>query len=110
MEQHNTKRVWIVCAANQFTFDVGVHGPETLVVTGVRHWDGLMHRQVKAIDASLWIRKSCEVQGFVDNNGVFLTREEAWMIASNNGQIVRLVGNQTNKLAEFGTLYSENLY
>ena len=43
-------------------------------------------------------------QGFVDQFGVFLTREEAWDVASKAGQIVRRVGG------DGGCLYSENLY
>jgi hypothetical protein len=43
-------------------------------------------------------------QGFIDQFGKFLTREEAWVIASENGQIRRQVGGDQSRL------YSENLY
>lgn len=46
-------------------------------------------------------------QGFVDKNGRFLTRTEAWKVAEEAGQIIRRVGGDT---ANAGTLYSENLY
>jgi hypothetical protein len=43
-------------------------------------------------------------QGFLDNKGIFLTREEAHTVAKAAGQIVRRVGGDANRL------YSENLY
>lgn len=46
-------------------------------------------------------------QGFVDNEGNFLTREEAWKVAERCGQIIRRCGGDT---ANGGTLYSENLW
>tara|TARA_R110000765_G_scaffold67960_1_gene131423 strand:+ start:384 stop:605 length:222 start_codon:yes stop_codon:yes gene_type:complete len=45
-----------------------------------------------------------EVQGFIDQFGQFLTREEAHVIAKKNGQIVKRCGGDEK------TLYSENLY
>lgn len=47
------------------------------------------------------------VQGFVGNRGQFLTREEAWKVALDAGQIIRRVGDDDRN---GGTLYSENLY
>lgn len=44
-----------------------------------------------------------EEQGFIDQFGVFLSREEAWEVANAVGQIFRKVSGE-------GTLYSENLY
>ena len=43
-------------------------------------------------------------QGFVDQFGTFLTREEAWKVAIEAHQIIRRVGGDE------GRLYSENLY
>jgi hypothetical protein len=43
-------------------------------------------------------------QGFVDQYGNFMTREEAWEIAQAAGQIRRPEGGAP------GTLYSEHLY
>lgn len=43
-------------------------------------------------------------QGFIDQWGLFLTREEAWTVAVEKGQIRRQVNTPE------GTLYSEHLY
>lgn len=42
-------------------------------------------------------------QGFVDQYGKFHTREEAWKIAEEQGQIRQVSGRH-------GTLFSEDLY
>jgi hypothetical protein len=97
----NTRRV--VCAAMMH--------PETgFIVCGPRHHDKIMHMTLSQIDDDLndvkWI------QGFVNTWGEFLTREEAWMVACRNNQIMRYVGCQGEK--DFGMpdikLFSENLY
>jgi hypothetical protein len=43
-------------------------------------------------------------QGFVDQRGEYLTREEAFEVASKAGQIIRRCGGDE------GRLFSENLY
>ena len=43
-------------------------------------------------------------QGFVDNYGDFLTREQAWYLAEANDQI------RNRHCGQEGMLYSENLY
>jgi hypothetical protein len=45
----------------------------------------------------------CE-QGFIDQHGVFLTREEAMVIALDGDQIRRRVGGDSEQL------FSENIY
>lgn len=60
----------------------------------------VMHAMIKALPPASW--GSAE-QGFIDQRGNFLTREEAWIIAVNNNQIIR-------HLSSSGVLYSENLY
>ncbi len=99
----------IVCAANKFFFADGT----SLIVTGARHWDMLMHAQVRALPEEKWNQKikgeGGEIQGFVDKNGHFLTREEAWIVARDAEQILYLVGNQTSREGE-NKLNSENLY
>lgn len=64
------------------------------VICGPRHWDKLC----RGTGHAGW------EQGFVDQQGEFLTREEAWVIATAAGQIIRRVGNDN------GRLFSENLY
>lgn len=79
-----------------------------VVVIGARHFDGMMHRQLEAMGRK--DLKDAE-QGFIDQFGNFLTRQEAWWIAVGQGQLVRLVGSQTPESRREGAdLYSENLY
>ncbi len=80
----------VVCAANRNT----VTGE---IILGIRHWDNFMHSLIKD-------KQYQYEQGFVDQRGVFLTREEAWAVAVEANQIIRRVGGDD------GVLYSENLY
>jgi hypothetical protein len=84
------------------------------VVTGVRHTSPDMRATLRRLYGSrrlklfgMWLIKPYHLrvkeQGFVDCFGVFLSREEAWEIAFNNGQIRQQTGS-------FGTLFSEDLY
>lgn len=84
----------IVCAANKS--DIGL-------LIGVRHYDQFMQDQLRfKLDfGDHW------KQGFIDNSGNFLTRQEAWKVAEAAGQIIRRVGGDD---ANGGTLYSENIY
>lgn len=96
-----TKR--IVCAALK-------HPVYNVIICGARHHDKVMHSVMGNMDADyndhIWI------QGFINTWGEFLTREEAWLVACENNQIIKYVGNQTSD--DFGKdgvkLYSENLY
>lgn len=72
------------------------------LITGPRHYDRAMRKQMEAAEGLLWWR-GCE-QGFVDQFGIFMTREQAWEVAMEQGQIHRETG------APPGKLYSENLY
>ena len=85
----------IVCAANKF--------PDGTMILGVRHWDPIMREQARRIGYSEKSNGVCE-QGFLDNHQSFVTREEAWVIANEAGQIIRRCGGDE------GCLYSENLY
>ncbi len=71
------------------------------IITGVRHYDRLMRDHIRRAGGRVR-RLRCE-QGFVDQFGQFLGREEAWSIAEEQGQIRRDLGTS-------GTLYSEHLY
>lgn len=74
------------------------------IIVSARHYDNRMHAQVEASTKQWDITKGPVAQGFIDQFGMFLTREEAWVIAERNGQIIRRVGGDGVRL------YSENLY
>lgn len=82
----------VVCAANKLA--------SGLIVCGARHHDSIMNAQIKACDQT----HVGEVQGFIDQFGQFMTREEALVVASRQSQIRR------NSEYETDMLYSENLY
>lgn len=94
----------IICAANRI-FRVNTGGVrEELIVAGARHHDSVMNPVlIKLYDLGYW-RSEERHQGFIDQHGKFYSREEAWVIAQANNQIVRRVGGDE------GCLYSENLY
>lgn len=86
-----TRRV--VCAACRHA--------DGAIICGARHFDRVMRMQMGESD---W--RAAE-QGFIDQHGTFMSREEAWKAATEAGQILRRVGGDD---ANGGTLYSENLY
>jgi hypothetical protein len=87
----------VVCAACKFS--------NGLVIASIRHYDQVAAKQIQAMfDAGIMNNKDVPIQGFLDKNGKFLTREEAWTVATSNGQI-----DPDSRIC-FGTLYSENLY
>ncbi len=72
------------------------------IICGVRHFDRIMYDTIVARrEQQQW--KDAD-QGFVDKNGRFLSRSEAWGIAERNGQIVN------DPEWQKGTLHSEHLY
>ena len=85
----------VVCAANKF--------PDGTLILGARHWDPLMRATFKKLYSDRH-ESGLEQQGFVDQYQNFMTREEAWIVAMEAGQIIRRVGGDE------GCLYSENLY
>ena len=73
------------------------------IVPSARHGDTLMHSLITALGANF---SRC-TQGFIDQYGVFMSRQEAWKVAEAAWQIrKRVEGDATVG----GTLYSENLY
>jgi hypothetical protein len=91
----------VVCAANRSK----VTGQ---IICGARHWDHIMRQQVQWLENQPDGRKmphewSGAEQGFIDQFGRFLTRQEAFLIAQSQNQIL-YPGFDT------GTLYSEDLY
>jgi hypothetical protein len=87
---------YIVCAAMRY--------PNGFIVTGARHLDSVMHRQIPWM---LHDQHGKAVQGFIDQRGNFYDRHEAWKIAEANGQIRFRCGGDT---INGGMLFSENLY
>lgn len=81
----------IVCAAMR---------QGNIIVAGARHFDSIMLSQIKAMN----IPKRDWEQGFIDQYGNFLTREEAWGVADTAGQIKKVISGMK------GLLWSENLY
>ena len=96
------KGVVIVCAAARDEMS-------DIVLCGVRHGDDCM---VALLEDMLSFTSDCydfDTQGFVDNKGNFLTREEAWTVAYDAGQIRYICPAQTKERTG-NRLYSENLY
>ncbi len=87
----------VVCAAVQYSNGITLVAP--------RHFDAVMRDQYhRFFTQGTAPREQDGVQGFLDQHGEFLTREEAWLIAEKSGQIIRRVGGDGKKL------FSENLY
>ena len=84
----------IVAAANRL--------PCGLVVVGVRHCDSIMLAQAQAAGKTLHTRE----QGFIDNRGNYLSREEAHKMATTNGQVESWAGEPHHSRE----LFSEDLY
>jgi hypothetical protein len=82
----------VVCAA--------LRHEEGAIICGPRHFDATMMAQISAQGGD-WRRAE---QGFVDQFGRFLTRDEAWDIAKARDQLL------PNRDGILGTLYSEDLY
>lgn len=80
----------VVCAANRRKSD-------GLIICGARHWDKVMRAQ-GGCNFGNWD------QGFIDQFGDWMTREEAWVVAVEQGQIRRQVDGDTKRL------FSEHLY
>ena len=97
-EEYNIKPIpqYIVCAANRIKTKKGI-----VILTGARHWDSIMRRQAD----HLGIKGGNEEQGFIDQFGTFLTREEAMEIVKKNGQKFDKESNRGDK-----SLCSEGLY
>lgn len=95
----------IVCAALRY--------PDGTIVIGPRHFDSTMQAQMHRltvettyVDYRYGIASRPE-QGFIDQNGDFLDRRNAWIEAEKCEQIRKRVGGDT---INGGTLFSENLY
>lgn len=85
----------IVCAA--------IRATSGDIVCSARHYDMRMHNIISLMSDPDNFYTDCE-QGFIDQFGKFYTREQAYIIALNNSQIIREIGYATDKL------FSEHLY
>lgn len=83
----------VVCAALR-KFDI--------IVIGARHYDPLMRAHIAHLGSETW---STAEQGFIDQHGKYMSREEAFEVATAAGQILEKTG-YVNK----PVLYSEDLY
>lgn len=93
-----TKGRRVVCAACRSS-KTGV------MVLGPRHMDNVMRIHVLLTPDHDF--HDFDDQGFIDQWGVYMDRQEAWKVAEAANQIVYRCGGDTSK---GGTLYSENLY
>lgn len=84
----------VVCAANRNTVT-------NQIICGARHFDQIMHHQMEASGRDDWRYSE---QGFIDQHGKFLTREQAWEVAEKSGQILFCQDWLR------GSLHSEHLY
>ena len=86
----------IVCAA--------IRAEDGDLLLGIHHYSQDMLKEIEARpDGEKFYHRHKPDQGFVDQSGIYLTRDEAWIVAEAAGQIIRDCSNP-------GTLYSENLY
>lgn len=93
LKQPETPVRVVVCAANRYG---------ELIVCGARHFDMVMRAQIKAANL---VRATPE-QGFIDQWGVFMSREEALAVATAAGQI----NVRRPKNPPFDELFSEDIY
>ena len=84
----------VVCAANKET-------TTGWVFLGARHFDSAMTMQMRLANVKLSANFE---QGFIDQDGIFMSREEALTVAIAAGQRIYRCGGDEKKL------YSENLY
>lgn len=85
---------WVVCAACRW--------PDGHIISGIRHYSPDMRLSI-ALQGYNPVEVGIE-QGFIDNYGNFLTRQEAYKIAVENKQY------RPYEPFTPGTLYSEDLY
>ena len=91
----------VVCAA--------IRAKDGDIIIGVRHYDRHMHDQINMrVDGAKFRNRLDEDQGFVDQFGVFLSREEAYALADRNGQLI--YPNKCASGLDGHKLYDEGLY
>lgn len=91
----------IVCAA--------IRAADGELLYGARHYDRHMLRQIEARhDGAKFHHRHDEDQGFVDQHDRWLSREEAYRLAAENGQL--LYPERCGAGLDGPKLYSEGLY
>lgn len=91
----NQRRV--VCAA--------IRASDGSLLLGIRHYSSDMHEQIRRRDdGPIFMHRTGDDQGFVDQYGVYMTRTEAYMVALLAAQIVH------PDACPGQLLYSEGLY
>lgn len=97
----------IICAAIKIEFTNQYNLNETVIVHGLRHGD-CFTTMTKMSDLPPRSER-IETQGFVDNNGVFYDRLEAFHVASACNQLSSTTKRFKEEHKE-NELYSEDLY
>jgi len=97
----------VVCAANRIIHDSFVGGE--LIVCAARHHNPLMNKVYRELGAQIGgsrgISVRTQVQGFIDQWEEFMTREEAYKVATIAGQFIDPERNHSDH-----ELFSEGLY
>lgn len=107
-EDHTFKDEGNLPRSPQFPFGVkrivgaAIRNAQGEVIAGPRHWDRTMRAIAEAIGAPRWDLGDPTIeQGFVDQDGVFYTRSEAYEVAVRVGQV---------PVSKSKSLTSEDLY
>lgn len=91
----------IICAA--------IRAADGSVLIGTRHYSRDMHAQIEARrDGEKFKRRHDPDQGFIDQHHVYMTREEAYKVAADAGQV--LYPFACGEGLDGPKLYSEGLY
>lgn len=95
--KHPKKARRVVCAA--------IRAADGSLLLGIRHYDDSMVGQMRSrCDGLKFQQRSGDDQGFVDQHGVYMTREEAMQVAAAAGQLI------SDNIRSFSKLYSEDIY
>lgn len=93
----------VVCAA--------LRADDGEIMVGIRHYSPDMVRQIQQRkDGHKFLHRRDKDQGFVDQWGRWLSREEAYYVALQNGQIVRPHARDPLPDGTGAKLFSEALY
>ena len=91
----------VVCAA--------LRASDGDLLIGIRHYSADMRQQIeRRLDGTKFLHRLDEHQGFVDQWGVYMSREEAYQVAKDAGQLYR--PDACGEGLDGMKLYSEGLY